>query len=158
MDEPANDENGTTKCRAASYGYLRDSNTSNSIRQRTRFSCNIDTDNDSSNQIVTYYRNSDYDNWNGQTISASANYYKPIKGLPISNKLLPCPYYLPDDFVMLQVATTPGLVAFRTGDTVTVSGSEIYEIITASYESQQNGLDQVNNNSTIGMLFMARTT
>ena len=38
---------------------------------------------------------------------------------------------------MLQVATTPGLVSFRTGDTVTISGSEVYEIIMASYESQQ---------------------
>ena len=60
---------------------------------------------------------------------------------------------------MLQVATTPGLVAFRTGDTVTVTaGVEEYEIIVASYESQQNGLDDIDNNSTIGMLFMARTT
>ena len=60
--------------------------------------------------------------------------------------------------MVLQVATTPGLTAFRTGDTITVSGSEVYEIIMASYESQQNGLDNVDSNSTIGMLFMARTT
>ena len=144
-------------CRAASYGYLRDQS-SNNVRPITRFACNIDTINDVSNDIVTYYRNNTYDSNAGKSVSASANYYKPIKGLPISNKLLPVPYYLPDDFVMLQVATTPGLVAFRTGDTITISGSEIYEIITASYQSQQNGLDNVNNNSTIGMLFMARTT
>jgi len=155
--EPANIL-GSTKCRAASYGYLRDGNDANSVRIITRFVCNIDTANDRTEDIVTYYRNSSYDQYAGNSISASADYYKPIKGLPISNKLLPCPYYLPDDFVMLQVATTPGLVAFRTGDTITVSGSEIYEIIEASYESQQNGLDNVNNNSTIGMLFMARTT
>ena len=155
--EPAN-VLGSTKCRAASYGYLRDGNDANSVRIITRFVCNIDTANDRTEDIVTYYRNSSYDQYAGNSISASADYYKPIKGLPISNKLLPCPYYLPDDFVMLQVATTPGLVAFRTGDTITVSGSEIYEIVTASYQSQQNGLDNVDNNSTIGMLFLARTT
>ena len=154
MNEPGSDN---TICRAASYGYLRDSSSSN-VRPITRFACNIDTVNDTSTDIVTYYRNNTYDSNAGKSVSASANYYKPIKGLPISNKLLPVPYYLPDDFVMLQVATTPGLVAFRTGDTITISGSEIYEIITASYQSQQNGLDNVNNNSTIGMLFMARTT
>lgn len=156
--EPANLQNGASKCRAATYGYLRDGQDQNSVRITTTFACNIDTDNSGSTNVVTYYRNSAYDNYNGKSVSASADYYKPIKGLPISNKLLPCPYYLPDDFVMLQVATTPGLVAFRPGDTVTVSGSEIYEIIGASYQSQQNGLDNVNNNSTIGMLFMARTT
>ena len=154
MNEPGSN---STICRAASYGYLRDSSSSN-VRPVTRFACNIDTINDTGSDIVTYYRNNTYDSNAGKSVSASANYYKPIKGLPISNKLLPVPYYLPDDFVMLQVATTPGLVAFRTGDTITISGSEIYEIITASYQSQQNGLDNVNNNSTIGMLFMARTT
>ena len=156
--EPANISSGNTKCRAATYGYLRDSADSNAIRISTYFTCNIDTNNTATTDVVTYYRNNTYDNYGGNSMSASANYYKPIKGLPISNKLLPCPYYLPDDFVMLQVATTPGLVAFRVGDTVTVSGSEVYEIIEASYQSQQNGLDNVNNNSTIGMLFMARTT
>ena len=107
---------------------------------------------------MTYYRNSTYDQYLSNAVSSSANYYKPIKGIPITNQALPVPYYLPDDFVLLQVATTPGLVAFRTGDTVTISGSEVYEIIYASYQSQQNGLDDVDNNSTIGMLFMARTT
>ena len=138
--------------------------------QTTSFTCNIDTDNGNSQtsaSIKTYYRNSTYDSYTytdgtyGTTtnaMSSSADYYKPIKGLPISSAVLPVPYYLPDDFVMLQVATTPGLVSFRTGDTVTISGSEVYEIIMASYESQQNGLDNVNNNSTTGMLFMARTT
>ena len=78
--------------------------------------------------------------------------------IPISNKMIPCPYYIPDDFVLLQVATTPGLTEFRPGDTVTISGSEIYEIIQASYQSQQTGLDGVSNNSSEGMLFLARTT
>ena len=167
IDEPAN---SNTKTRAASYGYMRDGEQDNDYgTQTTSFTCNIDTDNGENQYgsvMKTYYRNSTYDSYSYTSssvnytneISPSADYYKPIKGLPITNACLPIPYYLPDDFVMLQVATTPGLVSFRTGDTVTISGSEIYEIIVASYESQQNGLDNVNNNSTIGMLFMARTT
>ena len=168
VDEPAD---SNTKTRAATYGYMRDEDVTNNVGyQLTSFACNIDTDNGNNQtgaSMKTYYRNSTYDSYTytdgtyGSTtnaMSSSADYYKPIKGIPISNAVLPIPYYLPDDFVMLQVATTPGLVAFRTGDTVTVSGSEVYEIIMASYESQQNGLDNVQNNSTIGMLFMARTT
>ena len=164
-------DSSNTKTRAATYGYMRDEDVTNNVGyQLTSFACNIDTDNGNNQtgaSMKTYYRNSTYDSYTytdgtyGSTtnaMSSSADYYKPIKGIPISNAVLPIPYYLPDDFVMLQVATTPGLVAFRTGDTVTVSGSEVYEIIMASYESQQNGLDQVQNNSTIGMLFLARTT
>ncbi len=156
VEEPASTN---TKARAASYGYLRNSNISAYAGKQSLFSSNIDTQNDTgSSHTITYYRNSTYDAYDGKSVSSSANYYKPIKGIPVCMGLLPVPYYLPDDFVMLQVGTTPGLTAFRTGDTVTVSGSEIYEIIWAEYESQQNGLDNVNNNSTIGMLFMARTT
>ena len=163
------EEPGTanTKMRAASYGYLRSgANPTSNPDMITIFGSNVDTNNYSANEVVTYYRNSTYDKYNytsngvtvSNVISSSADYYKPIKGLPICNAVLPIPYYLPDDFVVLQVATTPGLTAFRTGDTITVSGSEVYEIIMASYQSQQNGLDDVDSNSTIGMLFMARTT
>ena len=158
---PAEPTNANSKARSATYGYLRNSNNpQGNPNLITTFDCNIDTNNTSNNTngVMTYYRNSTYDQYSSNAVSASANYYKPIKGIPISNQVLPVPYYLPDDFVLLQVATTPGLVAFRTGDTVTISGSEVYEIIIASYQSQQNGLDNVDNNSTIGMLFMARTT
>ena len=157
---PSEPAGPNTKARSASYGYIRNGNSpSSNPNLFTTFDCNIDTDNsNTANRVMTYYRNSTYDQYLSNAVSSSANYYKPIKGIPISNQVLPIPYYLPDDFVLLQVATTPGLVAFRTGDTVTISGSEVYEIIIASYESQQNGLDNVDNNSTIGMLFMARTT
>ena len=148
-----------SKTRAASYGYLRNNGGNAYSGKASIFSSNIDTANNTAERdSITYYRNSTYDGWNGKSVSSSANYYKPIKGIPVCTNLLPVPYYLPDDFVLLQVGTTPGLTAFRTGDTVTISESEIYEIIWAEYESQQNGLDNVNNNSTIGMLFMARTT
>lgn len=143
-----------SKTREASYGYLRDEY---GDLHRTRYTCNIDTDVDNNNtqHISIYYRNSTYD---GSGIAPEANYYKPIKGLPIDNGLVPCPYYMPDDFAMLQVSTTPGLTQFRPGDTITISPSEVYEVILAGYQTQQNGLDNINNNSTIGMIFMARTT
>lgn len=136
----------------------------------SNYIANIDTDSDyTGTQIVTYYRNSNYDRFSSadqsqsytnrdRQVSASVNYYKPIKGIPISNSLMPCPYYIPDDFIMLQVSTSPGLTQFRPGDTITVSPSEIYEIIVAGYQTSQNGLDNINNNSSIGMLFCARTT
>ena len=157
---PTEPVSSNAKARSASYGYIRNgSQPSSNPNLFTTFDCNIDTDNSTvTNRVMTYYRNSSYDQYLSNSVSSSANYYKPIKGIPICNQVMPVPYYLPDDFVLLQVATTPGLVAFRTGDTVTISGSEVYEIIIASYESQQNGLDNVDNNSTIGMLFMARTT
>jgi len=165
-DEPADNQ---TLARAAEYGYLRDpgSASSYSIASTTRYSCNIDTNN-IWYDVLTYYRNSTYDSEpvsdyicfadRERSVSSNANYYKPIKGLPIGNNLVPCPYYIPDDFVILQVATSPGLTEFRTGDTVTISASEVYEIIRASYQTNQNGLDNINNNSSIGMLFCARVT
>ena len=146
-----------SKARDASYGYLRDSDSTNiyAAEMETKFESNIDTrnaDNGSSN--VTYYRNSTYDG----DVSSSADYYKPIKGIPICNSFIPCPYYLPDDFVLLQFSTIPGLTEFRPGDTVTVSASEVYEIVLAGYSTSQTGLDQISNNNSIGLALLARTT
>ena len=141
--------------REAFYGYLRDSEIPQ-VYTTSEYVCNIETEGGFTSDMYLYYRNNAYDSYLGSSVAAEANYYKPFKGLPINERMVPCPYYLPDDFVMLQVSTTPGLTAFRTGDTVTVGGTETYEIIKASYETQQNGLDGIENNSTIGMLFMAR--
>jgi hypothetical protein len=154
--EDGNKQN--SQMRAASYGYIRDYN-QNSDYQYNNYTCNIDTDNSSSGtEVLTYYRNSTYDFHSSNSVASEADYFRPMKGIPVSINLVPCPYYLPDDFVMLQVSTTPGLATFRPGDTVTVSASEIYEVILAGYQTSQNGLDNVNNNSSMGMLFLARTT
>ena len=141
--------------REAFYGYLRDPDTPN-LTTRSEYVCNIETDDSSTTSMYLYYRNSVYDQYEGNSVASDADYYKPFKGLPINERMVPCPYYLPDDFVMLSVSTTPGLTQFRTGDTVTIGGTETYEIIRGSYQTQQNGLDGVDNNSTIGMLFLAR--
>lgn len=139
--------------REAFWGYLRDPNDIRHID--SSYKCNIETTTDN-NDLILYYRNSTYDQYGGNGVASGANYYRPIKGLPLNERLVPCPYYLPDDFVMLQVSTSPGLTQFRTGDTVTIGGNENYEIITASYQTQQNGLDGIDNNSTMGMLFLGR--
>ena len=151
-EEPVSNE---SIAREAFYGYLRDPETPN-LTTRSEYVCNIETDDNSTSSMYLYYRNSAYDRNGSNAVASEADYYKPFKGLPINERMVPCPYYIPDDFVMLQVSTTPGLTQFRTGDTVTIGGTETYEIIRASYQTQQNGLDGVDNNSTIGMLFLAR--
>ena len=157
-----------TVARAASYGYLRDE--SAQYRRAyvdTEFVSNIDTNSSAdSHEIRTYYRNSNFDDvpntgiglrHKGKKVNPAADYYKPMSGLPVSTGIFPIPYYLPDDFVMLQVAASPGETTFRTGDTVTInSGSEVYEIIRASYQTNQTGLD--GGLASYGILFMARTT
>jgi hypothetical protein len=147
--------NSYSQARNAYYGYLRGDGSYNHYVYDDYYN-NIKEG--TNNPTAIYYRNSTYDKYDNVSMDASADYYKPIKTIPISQRMIPCPYYLPDDFVLLQVATTPGLTEFRPGDTVTVSGSEIYEVIQASYAAQQTGLDGVSNNSSEGMLFLARTT
>ena len=54
---------------------------------------------------------------------------------------------------MIQFAVTPGATAFRPGDTITVSGSEVYEIIRVRYSTNQLGLDNIDNNTSKGIAF-----
>lgn len=71
-----------------------------------------------------------------------------IKGMPMNSKLVPCPYFMPDDFALIDFRYNLGGVNIQQGDTVTISGSEVYEVIVASY-----------NQTTVtrGLLFCART-
>ena len=176
-DEPAG---MYSLAREANYGFARNTDANyNYMTPRSTYTCNIDTSN-SSSQILTYFRNNVYDSYNYSSsnlgtsntggvpylkdsqglneVGTQSDYYKPIKGLPICNNLAPCPYYIPDDFVMLQVSTSPGLTEFRQGDTVQVSNSEIYQVIASSYDTSQTGLSQVPSDMSMGMLFCARTT
>ena len=136
------------------YGYLRNDGSNPSFQISDRWCANINTPNyEPDHDILTYYRNADYDG-----ISGTQDYYRPIKGIPLLNVFAPCPYYMPDDYVMIQVGSAPGLTEFRTGDTVTVSGGEVYTVITSSIDNSVTGLDGVSSGSAIGMLFCARTT
>ena len=122
---------------------------------------------------ITYTQNSYYDknindsitagsadDWVGGTmeVSSSVNYYKPIKGLPLSINLAPIPYYLPDDFVVIPFDITPGQTDIRVGDTITVSASEVYEVVHYSYTNLMSHMITINDNRTIGVVFAARTT
>ena len=153
--------------REANYGYLRSTVGHTTIE--TRYGSNIDwSNNNEEDNVYQYYRIDAYDKYesgdtdiqviiNG-TKSPGVGYYKPLKGLPISNHIVPCPYYIPDDFVIIQAEVTPGATEFRVGDTITVSGSEVYTIITADEYNDQTGLDGITNNTANGVIFAARTT
>ncbi len=154
-DEPTDSQ---TLAREAFYGYYRDSTDYYQDDYADEYSCNIDTNNNFSTQATPYFRDATYDNYAGYTVSASADYYRPMKGIPLSRKMMPVPYTLPDDFVLLQVSTSPGLTNFRPGDTITISASEVYEVIRAAWQTNQNSLDDLDNSSSMGLLLLARTT
>ena len=88
----------------------------------------------------------------------AANYYKPIKGLPLQNSLAPVPYYIPDDFVVIPFNVTPGATTFHPGDAIEISASEIYKIIEVSYTVNSTTYDSIASNSCKGIAFCARTT
>jgi hypothetical protein len=124
-------------------------------------------------EIHPYFRQADYDdnvfsavstiygpNKNDYqpyyTVDSNADYYRPIKGIPLATAAAPVPYYLPDDFVAISVNITPGLAQFRPGDTVTISPSEVYEVVYARYANNGTTYDGIASNSTYGTLFCAR--
>ena len=76
----------------------------------------------------------------------------------MNTNMMPCPYYLPDDFTLIQFAVTPGATTFRTGDTITVSAGEVYEIIQVNYTTNQTASDNISGNTSKGIAFCARTT
>jgi hypothetical protein len=80
-------------------------------------------------------------------ISSAVNYNAVIKGSPLNGNLVPCPYYLPDDFVIIDFRYATAATNIQQGDTITISGSEVYTVITGSYSQY---------NETAGLLFCAR--
>jgi hypothetical protein len=87
------------------------------------------------------------DNESSQSVTSSANYNAVIKGIPLSTVMVPCPYYLPDDFVFIDFDSATDQQIIQQGDTVTVSGGEVYTVITGSYNQTTR---------TRGVLFCAR--
>tara|TARA_B100001250_G_scaffold26476_1_gene21879 strand:- start:6151 stop:8622 length:2472 start_codon:yes stop_codon:yes gene_type:complete len=158
----------SSRAREASYGYTR--NQDDEIDYKTYYKCNIDCTSSDNPHIQTYFRDSDFDkinrpwtdqyNWflgDRETVLATdTDYYRPIKGLPITNRFAPCPYYMPDSFVMIQAAVQPGKTHFRPGDIVEISTSEKYTVIVADQTFDQQGLDSISGNTSRGMLFCAR--
>ena len=110
--------------------------------------------------IHTYYRNDADSPWrNGRwdseddidntSIGPVTDSNAVLKGLPINASLMPVPYYLPDDFVMIQFYYGSVNANIQQGDTVTVSPSEIYTVIAGSY-------NMTTDNVTRGVLFCGR--
>lgn len=109
-----------------------------------------------------YYRNSNDDHdrsWGGLVQTEEGNQYDKVgpladfnavlKGIPLNGNLIPIPYYIPDDFVLISFHYNNPNTNISQGDTITISGSEIYTVITGSYNQQDH---------TRGILFCARTT
>lgn len=178
-------ENSNTSVKRESfYGYYRDANDQSESIMTMNIKNNLFTDNNlnvssyysntSVASVVGYYRNSQYDtatytipnnyadNLNDYTttysVPSAVNFYKPLKGIPLNTLLAPCPYYLPDDFVTIPFVVSPGATVFRVGDTITVSPSEIYEVVTATVSTLQTTYDGVSQNTSKGIAFCARTT
>jgi len=86
------------------------------------------------------------------SLNPAVYYNAVIKGIPLNAKLAPAPYYIPDDFVIINFEFHTTDTNFQQGDTITVSGSEIYKIITASYD-----FDSILG-MTRGIAFCGRTT
>ena len=62
-----------------------------------------------------------------------------------------CPYYIPDDFAYISFEYNVPDQDIQQWDTITVSGSEIYTIISASYRNDTS------TGRTIGIAFCGRT-
>ena len=101
----------------------------------------------------TYYRDNTSDRSKGgysyqNSVSSNANFNAVIKGLALNGNLIPVPYYIPDDFVLIDFDYASPSANIQQGDTVTISGSEVYTVITGSYNQTTR---------TRGILFCART-
>ena len=81
-------------------------------------------------------------------VSPEANFNAVIKGLPINVNLIPCPYYIPDDFGLIEFYYNAASANIQQGDTFTISPSEVWTVITASYNQ---------DTTTRGIAFCART-
>ena len=122
-------------------------------------STNSQSSNQYSNYVGMYVRNNTQDNpdinrsdggWNlSDNLPDSTNYNAVVKGIPLQAAFIPTPYYMPDDFVLIDFHHNAPSANIQQYDTVTISGSEVYTVIQGSYD--QTG-------STDGILFCARTT
>lgn len=87
-------------------------------------------------------------------VDTGANFNAVIKSLPLNGNLLPVPYYIPDDFVLIDFDYASPNANIQQGDTITISGSEVYKVITGSYN--QTTADSIMPARTRGILFCGR--
>ena len=144
--------------RSAMWGYAGDYQ----FYSRCQYTANVHSQASNTGEKRIYYRPDSSDEryttrmttnnatWIGRDIPSSASSNNVIKGLPLDGHLVPSPYYIPDDFVLIQFDYNAVSTNIQNGDTVTISGSEVYEVITGSYDTDDGG-------RTKGILFCART-
>lgn len=139
-----------TTMRGAETGYVKDYLSAGDIasytfnRSETTYQASTYPRGLSNIESRFYHRNHATD---FKGIGTDGNFNAVIKGIPLNAKMIPCPYYLPDDFVLINFDYATPAANIQQGDTVTISGSEVYTVITGSY----NQTDR-----TRGILFCAR--
>jgi hypothetical protein len=135
--------NSDTAHRAAESGYLGTNNSNYVYMDSTYRSISYDGQANFYSERPRIYRRTSADG-----TDSSQNFNGVIKGIPLNLQMIPAPYYLPDDFVLIDFRYEAPSANIQQGDTVTISGSEVYTVIQGSYN--QSGV-------TRGILFCART-
>lgn len=145
--------------RAAEFGYMPlDDSGYGSKYKTTEYESNTYPEQTNTDNVGIYYRNRTdaplrsnnlSSGTTGELMPASTDFNAVIKGIPIQAKWLPMPYFVPDDFVFIDFNYGTPSANIQQGDTITVSGGEIYTVITGSYNQTSR---------TRGILFCARTT
>ena len=145
--------------RAAEFGYMPLDDSGYTTKYKNYyFESNTYPEQNNISQTSMYYRNrTDYPlrssnastGTGGQLMASGTDFNAVIKGIPLQGTWLPMPYFIPDDFVFIDFNYGTPNANIQQGDTVTVSGSEIYTVITGSYNQTTR---------TRGILFCARTT
>ena len=158
--------------RAAEYGFFRTAGPpyvsdamSQSAYQNTQFYLNMGTKYDKYQSNIQFQQTSNgngatqlYSRLNtvdaafrfsGKQVDSKANYRAIFKGVPISSKIAPVVYYYPDDLVVVDFLLDQGNQNIQAGDTITVSASEIYTVITGGYSATST--------QTWGILLACRT-
>jgi hypothetical protein len=122
-----------------------------SVYRATSFPQGTAGDGESIRESNLYYRTntiSDPTQARGLGMPDESNFNAIIRGIPLNTTLVPVPYYLPDDFVLVQFDNATPALNVQQGDTLVVEdGVEEYVIITGSYNQTLR---------TRGILFCAR--
>ena len=132
------------KTRDSLYGYMRDGVNSAYGKSQEHYATPMINPRIGHEHMRFYYMNDTYD-------GNDTNYYKPVKGIPLASNFIPCPYYLPDDFVLIYFGVGPATTEFRYGDTITIGTSpndEQYKIVAPAYDT--NSQDWENQNASTG--------
>ena len=127
------------------YGYK------DSVYRATSYPGGTASNNESYREASLYYRTNqttDLTNRRGLGMPDESNFNAIIKGIPLNTTLIPTPYYLPDDFVLVMFDNATPSLNVQQGDRLVVEEDvEEYVIITGSYNQTLR---------TRGILFCAR--